>query len=56
MDNDDIISIKSSRVNKKIAHTHPFNPVFSMLLAETSPEIFPKHKRCLFISESFALN
>ena len=27
-----------------------------MLLAEKSPEIFPKHKRYFFISETFALN
>ena len=27
-----------------------------MLLAEKSPEIFPKHKRYFFISETFAQN
>ena len=27
-----------------------------MLLAEKSPQIFPKHNGSLFISESFALN
>ena len=29
-------------------YTHPFNPVFYMLIAEKSPEIFPKHKGCFF--------
>ena len=37
-------------------YTHPFNPVFFLLLAGKSPETFPKHKEYFFISESFALN
>ena len=37
-------------------YTHPFNPVFFMLLAEKSPEIFPKCKRYFYILKSFALN
>ena len=46
-------------------YIHALNPVlfcfvlfFFMLLAEKSPEIFPKHKGYIyiFISESFALN
>ena len=41
---------------EKENHKHPFKPVFLfLLLAEKSPEIFPKHK-IIFISESFALN
>ena len=41
----------------KNSYTHPFNPVFFiMLLAKKSPEIFPKHKEYFFISESFALD
>ena len=37
-------SIESLIIKIKIVHTHPFNPVFCMLLAEKSPKIFPKHK------------
>ena len=39
----DITSIKSLIIKRKL-YTHPFNPVFFMLLAEKSHEIFPKHK------------
>ena len=44
MDIDNITSIKSSVINKK-SYTHPFNVAgfFFMLLAEKSPELFPKH-------------
>ena len=46
--------------NPRKLYTHPFNHVclllFFMLLAEKFPEVFPKHKGCFFISESFALN
>ena len=43
MDIDNIISVKSSIINRK-SYTPPFNPVFFMLLAEKSPEVFPKLK------------
>ena len=33
---------------------NPFNPAFFILLVEKSPEIFPKHKRYFFSSESLA--
>ena len=56
MDIDNITSIKSPIINRKVVHTHPLNPVFFMLLAKTFPQTFPKHKGCFFISESFALN
>ena len=42
MDIDNITSIKNS--------------IILMLLAKKSPEILPKHKEYIFISESFALN
>ena len=54
MDIDNIASIKSSIINR--IDTYPFSPAFFMLLAEKSPEIFPKHKEYFAISESFALN
>ena len=36
MDIDDIASIKTSMINRKIVNTRPFNPVFLILLAEKS--------------------
>ena len=36
------------------AHVHLFNPDFFILLAEKSPEKYPKHKGCCSISELFA--
>ena len=55
MDIDNITGINSSIMNRKIIHT-PTSSHFFMLLVEKSPEIFPKHKESLIISESFALN
>ena len=57
MDINNITSINSAIINKKIVHT-PISScfLFSMFLAGKSPEIFPKHKGYFFISESFALN
>ena len=49
---DNSTSIKSLIINRK-SYTNPFNPVF-LMLAEKSPEIFPKGY--FFISESFVLN
>ena len=54
MDINNITSIKSPIINRKTVHT-PFNPVLSMLLAETSPEIFPKHKEYFFLFQSLLL-
>ena len=50
MDINNITSIKSPIINRKIVQTHPF----CILLTEKSPEIFPKQKERFFISESFA--
>ena len=52
MDIDNITSIKSSLINRKIVH----KIVFFMLLSEKSLEIFSKRKGYFFISESFAMN
>ena len=51
MDIDNINNIKSSKINRKIVYTFIF-----MFLAEAFPEIFPKHKGYIFISQYFALN
>ena len=47
MEIDNITTIKGSIINRK-SYTYRFNPVFFMLLAEKSPEIFPKHKAYFF--------
>ena len=52
---DNITRIKSPIIKKKIVHT-PISSCFVMLLAEKSPEKFPKQKEYVFVSESLALN
>ena len=54
MDIDKITGINSAIMNRKIIHT-PTSSHFFMLLVEKSPEIFPKHKESLIISEYFAI-
>ena len=52
MDIHNITSNKSSIMNRKII----IHDVSFILLAETFPEVFPKQKGYIVISESFALN
>ena len=54
MDIDNITSIKI--INREIVHIPITTGFFSALLAEKSAEIFPKHKRYIYISESIALS
>ena len=54
MDIDNIISIKSAIIKRNIVHTLILSCFFKLLAKKS--EIFPKHERYFFISESFALN
>ena len=36
------------------SYTYPFNPAFFFSCYYISPEIFPKHKGYIFVSESIA--
>ena len=47
-----ILLVSKTLQSTKKSYTHPFNPVSFVLLAEKSPDIFPKHKGYFVISES----
>ena len=55
MNINNITTINNIIINRKIVHVI-FNPVFFILLAVKSFEIFPKHNGYGFISESFAFS
>ena len=55
MNINNITIVKSTIINRK-SYTYPFSPIFFMLLAVISFEIFRKDNICGFISEIFALN
>ena len=56
MDIGNITSINSLIINRKTVKKNHLILLFRGVLAEKSPEIFPKHKEYFFISEYFALN
>ena len=51
-----ITNIKSSIINKKNCIDSHLILFFFMSLTGKSPKIFPNHKGCFIISETFALN